>query len=98
MSVADLATLQGWPEEAHHALPVGRHAAVRILGQSVPPPMAEWAARLILKASPEDEPLADPRRRRVTVEESGRGMENDPCVVNITLCREICAGGPLNSN
>ena len=32
MSVADLATLQGWPKEAHHALPAGRNAAVRILG------------------------------------------------------------------
>ena len=73
-------------KEAHHALPAGRNAAVRILGQSVPPPMAEWAARLILNASPEDEPLADPRRHRVTAEKLGRGVENDPGVV-----KAVCA-------
>ena len=45
LTTKEMAVLQGWPEETWAALPEGRQAAAQILGQSVPPPMAEWAAR-----------------------------------------------------
>ena len=52
-SMRTLATVMGWPSSAQ--LPVAsRRKAMRVLGNSVPPPMMKWAVALAVSALAED--------------------------------------------
>ena len=77
------AALQGWPEETWAALPEGRQAAAQILGQSVPPPMAEWAARLIRDAGVRDDPIPNPSRTHKPTMAKQPGISDEALILSI---------------
>jgi site-specific DNA-cytosine methylase len=83
LTTKEMAALQGWPEETWAALPEGRQAAAQILGQSVPPPMAEWAARLIRDAGVRDDPIPNPSRIHKPTMAKQPGISDEALILSI---------------